>query len=229
MARTDSRRSPFRFLFTLLLVLVVAAGVYGGFLYMSYRSIQDHITAATTSYDQCLAQLENEHYGDALTSIHTTVDEVDQIRTDLDGWQWEVAEHLPYLSQDVTCARQTARIADELAGNAVLPVVEQAESILGDVGSDDPLTGMGNALTKLPALYTAITDARKVVGTCKTEADQLGTSHLDALNEWVGSVKTATTEADAAFAQFDLIFGAIDSLGEIANSLTTTTEPTIAG
>lgn len=229
MARTQTRFSPFRFLFALLFMLVIAAGAYAGYLFMSYRTIQEHIGVATTSYDQCLEQLEGQQYGDALTSIHTTVDEVSQIRTSLDEWQWNIAARLPYLGEDVNCARQTARIADKLAGNAVLPVLEQAESILGDVGSDDPLTGIGNAFTKLPAFYTAITDARKVVGTCKSEADALGDAHFDELNKWVGNVKTATTEADTAFAQFDVIFGAVDTLGELANSLTTTTEPTMAG
>ena len=229
MARTQTRRSPLRFLFALLFVLVIAAGAFTGYLYMNYRTIQEHIGAATTSYDQCLEQLEGQQYGDALTSIHTTVDEVSQIRTNLDGWQWNIAARLPYIGQDVNCARQTAQIADELAGNAVLPVLEQAEDILGDVGSDDPLTGIGNAFTKLPAFYTAVTDARKVVGTCKSEADALGDAHFDELNEWVGNVKTATTEADAAFAQFDVIFSAVDTLGELANSFTTTTEPTMAG
>ena len=229
MARTQTRRSPLRFVFALLLVIIVATGAFGGYLYMSARSTQEHITAASAAYDQCLAQLEQEQYGEALSSIRATVDEVDQIRQSLDGWQWDLAERLPYLNQDVNCARQTAPIADDLAGDALLPVVEQAEGILGDMSSEVILTGLPNAFSKLPALYTAITDARKVVATCKTEAEALPESHFDAVNEWANNVKTATTEAEDAFAQFDVIFDAVDTLSGIANSLVTPTTPTVEG
>lgn len=224
MATTKTRRPLLRIIVSLLLVLVVAAGAYGGFLYMSLKGINEHIDLANQSYEQCLAQLDQEQYDDALVSIRTTISETSQIRQGLDEWQWTVAEKLPYLSQDVTCGRQTAQIADDLASKALLPVIEKSEEIMSDVNSADPLTGLGNAISKLPALYTTLTDARKVVADCKTRSDALPTSHFDDVNAWAESIRTAATDADSSFAQLDGVFGAIDTLGELANTLTAPTD-----
>ena len=223
MARNDTRRSPLRIVLTVLLVLVLAAGAFGGYLYVGAKQVQTHIAAANASYEQCIGQLDQQQFGEALTSVKTTIDEIAQIRQGLDGWQWDVAEKLPYLSQDVTCARQTSQIADQLASDALLPVIEQTEDIMSDASSADPLTGITDVFGKLPALYTTLNDARKVVSDCKAQADALPTSHFDQLNEWVSGVQEATTSAEETFSQLDVVFDAINTISDFTNAFVTPT------
>ena len=226
MTRSQKRPSPLRILFTLLFLVLVAAGVFAGSLYLSAKKIETHIAGATESYEQCLSQLEQQQFDDALVSIRTTSEEIAIINQGLGGVQWDLAEKLPYLSDDVTCARQSAGIADDLSNGALIPVIEQATQLMGDIDSSDPLTGFGNALSKLPDFYNTLASARKIVGSCKTQADTLPESHFESINEWADTVQTAATSAEEAFAQLDVIFGAVDTLTGLADSLTAPANPT---
>ena len=223
------RRSPIRLVLALLVVLIVCVGAYAGLLYADVRASRPHIDAATASYRDCLAQIEGQHFQEALASAHATADEVAQIRAAYEGWEWDLAERLPYVGQDALCMRQSTKVADELATNAMLPVIEQAEDILGDYDENATLSTIGDTLSKLPGLYTSLADARKVVAACRTEAQTLPQAHLDGFNAWAGTVRTATDEIDEAFSALDVIIDTVDALSDLASSFAEPQETGIAG
>ena len=217
-----NRTSPFRIILRLLLILLVVAGIYGFMLYQSISKLRDTVASADAAYQECVTQVENGQYQDALVSIRTVANDVGNINDELQGWQWNVASVLPVINQDVDCARKSANVANTLTNNAVMPVIEEAGELLGD-GSSTSLETIPDTLAKLPKLYETVKSARTVVASCKTEADALPTSHFDELNQMTDKVKQAATSTEEAFASFDPVFEAIDGLNALGDYLTTDT------
>lgn len=216
----NKRTSPLRFLFVLLLMLVVVIGAYGFMLYTSLSKVRSTAASADTAYHECLTQIENNQYEDALVSIRTVATDVESIDTELQNWQWNIAAQLPVINEDVNCARQSADIANKLANEALMPMIEDAGALFDGISTGNALETIPDALAKVPDLYATVTDARKVVATCKTNADALPTSHFDELNSMAETVKTATYEAEETFASFDVIFDTIDGLSGLVSGTT---------
>ena len=219
MARSNTHSSPLRFLLVPLVALVIVCGVYALLLHQAIANVRTHADAATSSYNTCMQELDEQQFEAALTSLHTSANEVAETRKALDSWQFIVADKLPVIGDDVRCARQTVDIADRLSNKALIPIVSSAEEIWGNVTTGNPLETIPNAVGKIPALYTTIADARVVVSACKADAQNLPNAHLDDLNVMVENVRRATKQADDAFATFDMLLEAADTLGTITDLL----------
>ena len=215
MSRNTSRFSPLRFILALLLVVVLAAGAFGGYLYYCAGQVGEHFRQAQNSYDQCLTLFDTQDFDGALSSMRSASEEVALAKHGLEGWQWDIAAQLPVISQDVTCAREAADISDSLTNQAMMPMLSRVEEMVALANSDDPLSVLG----KIGDLYGDITTARGIVSDCKTRAYSMGTSHFDGVNELVSTVRQATTDADDAFASIDPLLDAINGLGALAEGI----------
>ncbi len=177
------RRSFLGSLFRLLLLVIVAYGVLLGI--SAYR-ISGWATQANTSAQALEKALDDADFDTCKSSVDDLAASVSQISKEAHAWYWTLVQRVPVVDADILCAQELASIADHLVNDALVPVLSKVDASLSD-------------LSQLPGVIQALTDARLVVATCRSEADEIPLSHFEQLNKLSSSLKEAVTKADEMF------------------------------
>ena len=176
-------------LFRLILALAVA---YAAVLGMSAYRIHGWVSQATTSYEAFEQSFDAGNYESARNAIDKVAQNVANISKEAHSWYWDLVNKVPYLGEDVTCAQQLSNIADNLANNALLPVLNNAESALND-------------LSQVSGVIQALTNARNVVSMCRSDFEQLPASHFARLNDLATQLQNAVVNTDDVFNKLSVV------------------------
>ncbi len=168
--------------------------VYAVLLGTSAWSVYTHTNEALQAYEAFEQSQANGDLGGSYDAIKKAAEAVNNIDRQLSGWEWGVASNVPIVGEDVTCAQQTATVADKLMGKGLMPVLTEAQAMSQDV-------------SHIGALINALDEARSVVESCRGEADRIVPSHFDQLNELVDNLRASIQEAHTTF---DSIGGLLD-------------------
>ncbi len=207
------------FIKTLLSLVLVVLLVELGFCGWSGFQIKNKSEALNASFSSYEAQLENEDYEGALSSLRQAAASAQEINQELSGWQWQVAAKVPVLGDDVSCAQQAAGIGDALAAQALLPVLQEAENLFSEATSSDLLGAIAEKVEQTDSLMNAITSARTVVSSCREKVQTLPTSHFDELNKAVAELRQVITQADDNFNELSDAIDVANSVTDFASSL----------
>lgn len=199
--RRRGRRSIIWKILGLLLVVILA---YAAVLAVSMADLKNDTDAATDTYMQLETSLKTLDIEQSIACVHDLADRIDTIENKMNGWQWQVASHIPVLSDDVRCLRGIAHICDALANDALMPVLTEGETIvdnISSIGDNDKLD-----IIKAKAIFDEfvhlsddIAVARDVVSNCQQEAEALPTSHFAELNDLADQIRLITTQIDETF------------------------------
>jgi hypothetical protein len=181
-----------------LLALLVALVAYGGVLAWSAYTASGHARQAQARMQECVAQVQREDLGAAHASAQAAGRELSAVRTELQGWQWVLASHVPVAGDDVRCAQQSTDVAYALVQDAMLPVLDEASDLASVDVESGGLEALASGYTHLTALAGAVSDARDVVADCKVRVASIPKAHVGELNELVARLSEVIDEADAA-------------------------------
>ncbi len=208
MAKGKSR--PLVIVLGIILVLVV---LFAGCLGLSAARISGLVEQANGQYQAYESCANKGDLAGAKTQVFALAETLDTIEAETSAWQWQAASGLPVLGEDVRCAQGLANIADDLANEALVPVLTELDDIFGgfsDGGVLD-LNAWGDLFLtkgkKIGELFDDIADAREIVRQCRNEADALPTSHFDQVNEAADNVREAMVNLDEFFGIYDDIAG----------------------
>lgn len=113
----------------MLVVVAVALGVYAFGLYQSYQRIMAQVNEATSVVEPLKEALKSGDT-DSLSAVSSTVtDAVHAIDDELGGTNWQVAERIPIVGQDVATVRTLVDVATDLVDNALAPVVASVSGL----------------------------------------------------------------------------------------------------
>lgn len=195
--RRPRRRHTLLKVIIALLVLAIAAYVF--VMWRSVVRLSTLLASAEESYQSAMACVEDSDYDGAMARARDAAASVGSIRDELAGTQWDIAAAIPVVGDDVDIARQMAGIADTLMDDALIPVLDgwdnlSQSGIVGEDGFD--LARIGEAITQVHDLSSALITASAVVDECRAQADALPTSHFEQLNEAAAELQGAIASAD---------------------------------
>ncbi|MBP3883365.1 MAG: hypothetical protein J6D54_00285 [Olsenella sp.] len=181
-----------------LLVILVVLITYGGILAWSAYNVRGHATQASARMQECVAQIQREDLGSAYASAQTAEHELSVAKSELQGWQWALASHVPVVCDDVRCAQQSTDVADVLVRDALLPVIGQARDLASVDVANEGIGALASGFTRLTALVGAASDARGVVRDGKVRVAAIPKAHINELNELVKNLSEVIDKADSA-------------------------------
>ena len=127
-----TRRTVLAVIGAIVAVLVVAAvalGAYAFGLYQSYQRVMAQVDNAMSVVDPLKTALQAGDTDGLASAASTVTNAVHAIDDELSGSNWQVAEHLPVVGQDVSSVRTLVDVATDLVDNAMAPVVDSVSGL----------------------------------------------------------------------------------------------------
>lgn len=168
----------------ILLLVIVASGAYLAVSAQQLLGQYDEVKQeASTLKDQLVA-------GDS-AGAQQTAESIAQTAQDMHATTsnpiWVVASHVPYVGDDIYAARVLCTSFDDLANNALVPVVESMQGI-----SLDSLIG-DNATINVDGVMQVLNAADSVSSVVESNNDAIqgiGETHIDKVTEKVDKAKS---------------------------------------
>jgi hypothetical protein len=168
----------------ILLLVIVASGAYLAFSAQQLLGQYDEVKQeASTLKDQLVS-------GDSAGAQQTAAS-IAQTAQDMHATTsnpiWVVASHVPYIGDDIHAARVLCASFDDLATNALVPVVDSMQGI-----SLDNLIG-DNATINVDGLMQVLNAADSVTSVVESNNDAIqgiGETHIDKVTEKVDKAKS---------------------------------------
>lgn len=205
----------------LILVLVVVVG-YGAWFGLSIKRASDLLVQVDGQYVTMQQSLEDQDFSAAIEDARNTAATTLALRDELGGLQWEIAGHLPVISEDVRVARSSADISNQFANEAVIPVLDAWEELSSSVVSENGLVDLGKLGSKasqLSELVHKMQDAMTVVDSCSEQLEALPTSHFDELNAYVDELRSSVSSTKALLGDFESLLTAYSNLESLTSGL----------
>lgn len=219
----SARKRGFGTVITVLLVVVLAAVIgYGAWLGLSARRVGALLEQTNAAYELVQADIEREDYTTALVDIRTVAGCATELSAELDGLQWEIASKLPVVGTDVEVARTTGHVSGTLSSDAVLPVLDAWDELMGSGVIEDGVIdadAISNKLSQVSALVTSLETAGTVIDECSAEMKDLPTSHFEQLNAFASELRGAISSADEAMEGIEATIGIYRDLSSIVSGL----------
>lgn len=219
----SARKRGFGTVLTVIVVLVLAAVIgFGVWFGLSARRVGELIDQTSAAYEQVQADIEREDYTTALADTRTVAGYATELSAEMEGPQWEIASRLPYLGTDVEVARTTGRVSGMLSSDAVLPVLDAWDELMGSGIIEDgtvDVDAISDKMGQLSTLVTSLETAGTVIDDCSERIGSLPTSHFDGLNAFASELRGAISSADESMEGIEATIGLYRDLSSIVSGL----------
>lgn len=219
----SARKRGFGTVITLILVLVLAVVIgFGAWLGLSARRVGVLLEQTSNAYELVQADIEREDYTTALADTRTVAGCANELSAELDGLQWEIASKLPVLGTDVEVARTTGKVSGTLSSDAVLPVLDAWDELMGSGIIENGVVdtnAISDKMSQVSTLVTSLETAGTVIDECSGRMEGLPTSHFEQLNAFATELRGAISSADEAMEGIEATIGLYRDLSSIVSGL----------
>jgi hypothetical protein len=169
---------------TVIGVIVLAVIVVAVSLGVSYAAVQEHAENLQVS----VAEMSE--------AARTVPEDAAALKSELDGFQWSVAEACTPYGDDIRAARQVAFVADSLSTNLLTPLIGIAD------GYANGLSSIGLAILFDSELAAQVEDVLDAAGPTIREADaiinEIPETGIAELNQAVEALRVPLDEVTEA-------------------------------
>ena len=187
-------------LIVILLLLLVIGGV-GGFtgynLYQSAKTVKADAAVVMTDISDLKSQLLSDNPSQANATAADIAKRAQNMKKETSGWEWTVASYVPVYGGDVAKVKELSDVLDELAQDAVVPLVGE----VSQVSLKNLFVDGGINVEYAKQMVGAVASAAPVIDKCTTKIEAMGEAKLDQVNEPLKKAKDALGKLNTA-AQF---------------------------
>lgn len=168
-----------RNVFLTLLVIVVIVGAAGGYtgwtLYNSAKQVRSDASVVMSDISDLKDQILGEQDEAANATARDIAKRAANMKEETSGWEWSVARFIPEYGSDVEMVRELADVFDNLAQNAIVPLVGEVSQVSIKNMIDD-----GSVNVELAQrLVNALDSAAPVITQSAEAIENMGEAHLE--------------------------------------------------
>ena len=187
-------------LIVLLLIIIVIGGV-GGFtgytLYNSAKQVRSDASAVMSDISDLKAKIISDDPSQATATAADIAKRASNMKAETSGWEWTVASYVPVYGSDVAKVRELSNVFDDLAQNALVPLMGEVSQIsLKNLFVDG---GLNVEYTQ--RLVNAVDSAAPVIERCANTVENMGEANLEQVNSPLRTAKSTLGKLNTA-AQF---------------------------
>lgn len=192
-----------------LALLLLALVAYGVVILLSIQQIRTDAHEALECFHTYEACMEQGDFTAAVDALDAVAENVGQIDAEANSWKWELAMATPILGEDVRAARSASSVANSLANEAILPVVDQGGEAFAAFSNVDftNLEALGELIeqegSRLATLKQTVKDSHEAAKTCVEDVNAIPQTHFKELNELVDDLKETSEETEEYLGQID--------------------------
>lgn len=175
----------------------------------SLRKLDNEMTGLQQSYDSLAAQIESNDVDGALATAKSITSQTAVMKSEAEGWQWDVAAKIPGYENDVQSLHTLLDVSDTLANKAALPVVQSYRNVTDDGVIDEDgtfdLFVLAQHAQEIPDLVQTLKDAGAVVDECDQTVRNLPPARTPELADGIAKAEANLDDLNAAFKRVDAI------------------------
>lgn len=194
-------------------VLVVLLVAYGVVLGTSVATVQSQATELQKNAQALQSALDESDVSASVDAARQVSSDVDNLAGELDGWQWDIAELLPYYGSDVRAGRSVVAVAQNLSQKILLPVATVAADYAAGFDAKGILAVFDTSLLKQVA--QTCTEAAPAIQEAASALDAIGPTHIAELNQAVEELRDPVDKAAQILDRYGTLVDHLDFLGNL--------------
>lgn len=175
-------------------IFIIFGGITGGVLYKSAKDVKAEAATVMSSIDDLKDQILADDYDQAKSTAANIASHAQKMKDETDGWEWIVASAIPVYGADVANVCVLASTFDDLADDAVVPLVDA----LSDVSLDDLLVDKTVNIEQTQKVLDAIVEVAPVIEEAADKVEAMEEPKIEQIKSPLEKAKSALGELDTA-------------------------------
>ena len=174
-----------------LLIVVILIGGFAGFtgytLYNSAMSVKAEASEVMSNINDLKDQVLSENPEQANATANKIAKSAASMKDETSGWAWTVASFVPVYGGDVGKVRELSNVFDDLAKNAIVPLVGEVSQVsLKNLVVDGVIN-----VDLANKLVSSLNSAAPIISRSYDKLEAMGSAQLEQINEPLETARSA--------------------------------------